>query len=286
MKFFKSGAILLALLITGLVQAQTHTETITKEESFGNNNTGNSLVVYNVNGEVNVQGYSGNTVKIEVKKWVKGQTKRALEQGKMEVDVSVEKVGNIIYVYHESPYTEFNSVTGRFSHKNHNWTHKYHYTMDYTIMVPNKASLELSTMNSGDLYVSNVTSEEISVNNLNGAITMENIAGKTYASALNKDINISYSQNPTSDSTYKSLNGDINITVKPGLNANVSFKSLNGDIFTNFDTSTKPTSVNMSKKRGKRGTRYKLDKSTKFEIGTGGVQLDFDLLNGDAIIKS
>ncbi len=268
------------------VQAQTHNETIKEEMSFSGNSAANTLVVYNINGDVTVKGYNGNTVKVEVKKSVKGQTSRALEQGKAEIGVKVEKNGNVIYVYHDSPYTRFDLSTGRFSHNN-SWNHvRYHYSMDYTIMVPNKANLELSTVNNGELVVQDVRAGEISVNNTNGPISMENITGKTYANALNKDINISYAENPTSDSVYKSLNGDINITVKPSLNADVSFKSLNGDIYTNFDTTMSPSSGKLTKKEGKRGTRYKMNKGTKFRIGQGGVKLDFDVLNGDVTIKS
>jgi len=286
MKYLKSVALGLAFLMGGMLQAQTFSETLTEEINFSGNSSDNLLVVYNVNGSVHVEGYSGNTVKVEVKKSIKGQNKRSLEQGKVEVGVKVEKRDNIIYVYHDSPYTEFNLSTGRFSHKN-SWNNiKYEYTMDYTIKVPNKAGLELSTINNGDLVVRNVNTNEISVSNINGAISMENVSGKTYANALNGNIDISYTQNPDGDSTYKSLNGDITILVKPNLNADVSFKSLNGDIYTNFDTKSSPSKATVGKKKGKRGTKYKVNKKTQFQIGNGGVHLDFDVLNGDVTIKS
>ena len=114
---------------------------------------------------------------------------------------------------------------------------------------------------------------------------MENISGKTYANALNKNIDISYAENPGGDSTYKSLNGDINITVKSNLNADVRFKSLNGDFYTNLETKTSPSEMKVSTKSSRRGTRYKMNSKSRFSIGQGGVEMDFDVLNGDVTIK-
>lgn len=275
------------LLSTFGLQAQVHTETLNESMAFSSNSSQNTLVVYNINGSVEVKGYNGNEVKVTADLRIEGRTTRALEQGKAEINLKVEKNGNNIYVYQDSPYTEFDLSTGRFRHKGYNWGRmNYHYETNFTIMVPNKANLELSTVNNGDVVIENVRANEISASNTNGPIRMENIAGKVYANALNKNIDIVYAENPTSDSTYESLNGDINLTVKSGLNADVSFKSLNGDIYTNFDTSSGPSDSKLTKKSGKRGTRYKMNKGTNFRIGNGGVKLTFDVLNGDVTIKS
>ena len=47
----------------------------------------------------------------------------------------------------------------------------------------------------------------------------------------------------------------------------------------------RPSKSKIKKKEGRRGTKYKLDSNTQFSIGNGGVQLNFDLLNGDVTIK-
>ena len=57
---------------------------------------------------------------------------------------------------------------------------------------------------------------------------MKNVSGATDVNALNKDINIVYTENPTKESWYRSLNGDINIKFKECLNANVSHRTMNG----------------------------------------------------------
>ena len=274
------------LLISLSIQAQKFSETINEERQFPSNSTENLLVVYNVYGSVIVESYSGNTVQIEAKIDIEGNNQRQLEQGKAEVKVKVENYKNNIYVYLNSPYTKFDLETGRYSHSN-NWSNniKYEYNLDFYIKVPKNVSVELSAINQGEVKAKNIDAKTITATNINGPITLENIAGKTYVNALNKDINISYTKNPSKESTYKSLNGDINISVQKGLNADVSFKSLNGDIFTNVDTKSAPAKINMKKNSGKRGTKYSMNSTSAFKIGNGGVQLNFDLLNGDVTIK-
>ncbi|GAB5399562.1 MAG: DUF4097 family beta strand repeat-containing protein [Aureisphaera sp.] len=282
LKFISIG---LCLLFVSVLQAQRHTETITKQERFPSNSSENLLVVYNINGPVRVEGTNSNEVSISVEKTIKGNNNRQLEQGKSEIGIKVERSGNIIYVYHDSPYTEFNLETGRFNHRGPWNGIKYDYLLDITVKVPKNTNLELSTINRGDIFAQRVEANDISVSNINGAITLEDISGKTYANALNKDINISYSKNPSKDSKYASLNGDININVKNGLNADVSFKSLNGDIYTNLDTRSSNAAMKMEKGKGRKGTKYKMNKNTEFQIGSGGIRMDFDVLNGDVTIK-
>jgi hypothetical protein len=123
------------------------------------------------------------------------------------------------------------------------------------------------------------------VHNINGAIDMKNVSGKTDVNALNKDINIVYSENPKEESFYNSLNGDINIKFKDGLDASISYKTMNGGFFTNFDVQKTTPVLKKTSERKNKGTKYKINSSKHFKIGNGNVHLHFDQLNGDAIVK-
>ena len=194
-------------------------------------------------------------------------------------------------MYLDSPYTTFDPETGRYSHNETNrWDNyrnrdRYNYTLDIKIKVPKNTSVKLNAINGGVIEARGIDAKLISANNINGPITLENIAGQTHVNALNKDINISYSKNPTEESTYKSLNGDINITFQKAFNAHVSHKTLNGDMYTNMETTKIPSKINVEK-TGKKIARYKVNSNSEFKIGKGGVQLNFDLLNGDVTIKN
>lgn len=267
------------------ISAQSFNETITKELKFSNQSPDNLLVVDNVFGSIDVEGYNGPTIKIEAKKSINAYNNRALEQGKKEVDIRIEEVDNYIYVFLNTPYTRFNKETGRYSHHENNSRRNYSYTLDFKIKVPYKTNVELKAVNNGKVYVKNVHAREIVANNINGPITLDNISGKTHANALNRDINISYKTKPVDGSSYKSLNGNINIKVKENLNADISFKTLNGGFYTNLNTSNmKPlTSIDTYKMGNK--AKYKINAKQQFRIGKGGAKLSFDLLNGDATIK-
>ena len=285
MNTLKNISIAIVFLFSTTLQAQKFSETINEEREFPSQSLENLLVVNNVYGSVIVEGYNGKTVQIEGELEIEGNNQRQLDQGKKEVSVKIESYKNIIYVYLDSPYTKFDLETGRYSHSS-NWNQvRYKYTLDFKIKVPKNTSIELSAINNGEIKVNNIDAKTISANNINGPITLESIAGKTDVNALNKDINISYSKNPTETSNYNALNGDVNITMQEGLNADVAFKSLNGGIYTNLETKVSPSKREVKTREARKGTKYKINSNTQFSIGNGGVKLNFDLLNGDVTIK-
>ncbi len=275
------------LLCCHLLTAQKFNETITEELTFSSKSDENRLVVKNINGPIRVEGHDGNTIKLEAERTISAKSESYLEEGKKEIKLKIEERDNRVYVYVETPNNDFNIDSGRYENtRNNKWVKlNYRFEVDFVLKVPKSTSVELSTMNDGDIYAKDVQGNEIIVNNLNGSITLDNIAGKTDVNALNKDINITYYQNPSGDSKFHSLNGDINVTFKENLNADVSFKSLNGDMYTNYDTTAlKPELIKTKTKNGK-GVKYNMSSNQSYRIGKGGIRLDFNLLNGDATLK-
>jgi len=303
MKFIKTIIITSILAIGSCVQAQSyHTdkklkseETLKKELEFTRNSSENILVVDNVYGSIKVEGYNGSKILVEVKKKVYADTKEDLEKGKQEIGIKTEKLEDAIYVYLDSPYSYFDKETGMFEHREfsynsrrsykHRKKRNYKYRLDFSIKVPKNTSIDLQAINKGDVIVENVHGKLLIAHNINGPIDLINVSGKTDVNALNKDINITYTENPKEESWFRSLNGDINIKFKEGLDAIISYKTLNGKFYTNFPIEkTTPKIVKLSERK-KRGTKYKIDTNSHFKIGKGNVHLHFDQLNGDAIVK-
>ena len=290
MKFLKSITMIFVFCCSLVTTAQKSTETIKKELQFNSTSKDNVFFVDNMHGAVEVEGYNGKTIIIEVVKTITGKSSEIVARGKREINLKVEKKGNKIYAYSDSPYTFFDIETGKYSHRE-NWNsrrsrRKYAYSLDFKIKVPNNVSIDVSTVNDGDIYVENMHGENISANNVNGAITLKNVSGATDVNALNKDINIVYTQNPTKESWYRSLNGDINIKFKDALNANVSHRTMNGDFYTNYSVSNLAPKVVKEQVRKSKGVKYKIRSKGQFKIGNGGVQLNFDQLNGNTIVKN
>lgn len=270
-------------------------EKINQEYQFNSNSTDNILVVDNVYGDIDVVGYDGNTIQVEVTKKVTADTQEDLQMGKDEIGIKSAKNNDAVYVYLDSPHTVFDLETGeidrrQFSYNyNRSYKHKkrrnYRYNLDFKIKVPKNAGIDVRTVNNGNIKIENVHGKLLIVHNINGAIDMQNVSGKTDVKALNKDINITYSKNPTEESFYKSLNGDINIQFKKDLDANITYKTMNGGFYTNFDVEKTTPIIKTTSERKNKGTKYKVNSNKHFKIGNGNVALHFNQLNGDAIIK-
>lgn len=271
------------------------TETISKTYQFNTNSADNILVVDNVYGSIDIEGYNGTTVQVEVMKFVTADTKEDLELGKKEIGIKSAKKDNALYVYLDSPYTYFDLETGQFERRqfsynyNRNYKHRksrnYRYNLDFKIKVPKNIGVDVKTVNNGNINIENMHGKLLIVRNINGAIDMKNVSGKTDVNALNKDINITYAKNPTEESFYKSLNGDIKILFKDDLDASISYKTMNGDFYTNFDVEKSNPIIKTTSERKNKGTKYKVNSNKHFKIGNGDVHLHFNQLNGDAIVK-
>lgn len=270
-------------------------ETIKKELTFDRNSPDNIVVVDNVYGSIDVEGYNGSTIQVEVIKTVYADTQSDLQEGKDQIGVKTAKKDDAVYIYMDSPYSRFDLETGQFEHNEYNWGSRrsykhrkkrmYKYRLDFKVKVPKNASIDVKAVNHGNITVSDVQGKLLIVRNINGAIDMTNVAGQTDVNALNKDINITYAKNPTEESWYRSLNGDINIKFKEDLNASISYKTMNGGFYTNFDVTKTVPVYKTTQQRKNRGTKYKIDSNRQFKIGNGSVHLHFDQLNGDAIVK-
>ena len=303
MKFIKISTLILTccFIISATAQQKQydlklkHTETINQELQFTSQNIENILVVNNVFGGVQVEGYTGKTIQIEVTKTIFADTNEDLEKGKKEIGIKDAQKDNAIYVYVDSPYSHFDLETGSFEHHQYNWNRNrnykhrskrmYKYTLDFKIKVPRETSIDLQAVNYGNISVENIQAKLLIVNNVNGAIDMKNVSGKTDVNALNKDINITYAENPKEESFYRSLNGDINIKFKEGLDAMISYKTMNGKFYTNFEVEKTVPKIKKTSEIENKGTKFRIDSNSHFKIGNGNVALHFDQLNGDAIVK-
>ena len=163
MKFLKPLIMIIVCCCTITATAQKSTETIKEEVQFNTTSKDNVFFVDNMHGAVEVEGYNGKTIVIEVIKTITGKSSEIVAKGKREINLKVEKKGNKIYAYSDSPYTFFDLETGKYSHRE-NWNsrrsrRKYEYSLDFKIKVPKNVSIDVSTVNDGDIYVQNMHGE-------------------------------------------------------------------------------------------------------------------------------
>lgn len=246
--------------------------------------TGGLLAIYNLDGFIKVEGYAGDKVMIEVDKTIRAKNKEILEQGKKEVKIGFEQLGDSVVAYLLEPW-DTRPHTDRFNWNDERREIEYNCSLEFTIKVPFNMNLHVSTVNNGDIDVKNVAGN-LRVNNVNGGIAITNAKGATTAHTINGDLTVNYLSNPPEASSFYTLNGKLTAVFQSNLSADLQFKTMNGAFYTDFENSQvlPPTITKNEEKRGG-GTVYKLNKDTQLRIGSGGKQFKFETLNGNIYIK-
>lgn len=264
-------------------QQKEFKETITKELLFSNS-TNNTVVVKNVFGSVNVEGYQGNKVIVEVERKITADNTEDLELGKKELQLKIIQEDDRLIFHPDAPYINFDADKLRYNWCNDNGDIPYDHNLNFTIKVPNTVQVNVSTVNNGVIDVKNIRSKSIIADNINGGISLNNVAGKTKVSCINGKVDISYAENPTEESVYHTINGDITIAYQKALSANISFKSMNGEMYTDFDINKQFTKTSKNSSDESR-PKYKFEARPVVQIGSGQVDYDIETLNGDVFIK-
>lgn len=302
----KSGlAVWVLMTVSTQLIAQTYTEKITKEVSFEKKGTDNAVMIANINGNINVEGYAGDKILLEVTKTIRAKTNERLEKGKAQVQLGIIDRADTLLFFVEGTGAQFGRKENNKNKNDKSWNRtewgynwccngsrdcnsdcncraEYDYKMDFVLKVPSSVHLMVSTVNDGNISIENV-SGAIKADNINGSIKLNNLMREANVSTINGDVDIEYSANPKKDCRFYTLNGDINAWFRKGLAASMSFESFNGSLFTNIDK-LEALPVQVEKKNMAEGVKYKVN-GNRFKIGSGGAFLDFETFNGNVYLK-
>jgi hypothetical protein len=242
------------------------------------------LTVYNLEGSVSVEGYAGDKILIEIDQAIYAKDKETLEQGKKEVRLGFEQIGDSVVSYIAAPWDT----------RPHDWRDtewdgrrriEYSCNLEYKVKVPFACNIRVSTVNDGNVLVKDVAGR-LHVGNVNGGIKIINAKNTTWAHTVNGDLTVNYVQNPQQESSFYTLNGTLTAVFQPGLSADVRLKTMNGAYYTDFDdVQVLPTSINLSQDKKSNGTVYRINKNSDIRIGSGGRLYKFETLNGNIYIK-
>lgn len=236
------------------------------------------LVVDNINGEINVVGYDGDTIELVAHREIKAESKEKIEEAKQEVKLEIKEEKNKIILYVDAPWRSGNGVNYRGWHY-----HGYDVIYDFDLKVPHKMSLYLKTVNHGKVLVRNVEGE-FEVSNVNAGIEMSDINGPALVRTVNGPIKVTFTRNPGSECSFKTVNGKIEVVLHEGLNADMKLKTFNGKVFTDFDVSSVPRDERTVEER--KGSRRIFRRGDFFtvRVGSGGPEFSFDTLNGSIYV--
>lgn len=161
---------------------------------------------------------------------------------------------------------------------------RYEVSVDLTIRVPAGTRIRLCTVNSHDVRVEG-TSGDFDVQNVNGAIVLDNVRGSGRVTTVNGRVDATFAEAPKAESLFKTVNGEIAVTLPAATSADLRLKTQHGGIYTDFDVVPEPVQAAPSKELRNGRYVYRFDGYSAVRIGQGGPQLTFETLNGDVRVR-
>jgi hypothetical protein len=276
--------ILLGLLMLSLIPAMTpghdsyrleKKDGIVRTFFFSSAEMPRTVKVDNVFGSLAVSGTTNGEVRLEAKKTLRAASQEDLQKAEREVTLKMEEKDNVLDIYVDGPF-RCRDGSSRGSDR------EYIVTYDFTVLVPEKCSLILKTVNHGDILVRNIRGE-LSVRNVNGHIDLQDIAGQVSAKTVNGRIRAAFSENPAAACSFTTVNGDLEARFPTGLAAEFQLQALNGGIFSDFPVSYLPAKPGTaSREKGRYVYRSRSFQGVR--VGQGGPEIRMETVNGDIMI--
>lgn len=228
-----------------------------------------------MNGSITVTGYSGNQVEIEAVTRLK----------KLDSNESSEKEREgLIYI----PTTSSALEVEEYDNKIEIDVESQEKTVDVSIKVPFKTSMELSAHHNGTIKVDNVIGD-LEVQNHHGPIYLTDVSGSVVANSHHGEIKVTFkqidSQKPMAFSSY---HGDIDVSLPASVKVNVIFKTERGEVYSDFEIkkiekAAKRIEEETREKEGK--YKIRIERAFYGTINGGGPEFQFSNYHGDIILR-
>jgi len=226
-----------------------------------------------VNGSIKVTGYSGNEVhviaiqpmkKIKVEQEVTDSDKAGLKKiTSTSFSLSAEEKGNVIEISSDSWKSAIN----------------------LEIKVPVKFSLDVGTVNHGNITIDNVEGS-LEITNVNGNITLTDVSGSVVTNTVNGKVQVTLNRVDTdTPMSFASFNGDVDVTLPGSVKATAKLKSTTGDIYTDFDVDFEKKKVKVDESDKEGVFKVSIDESVYGNLNGGGPEFVFKTYHGDIYLR-
>lgn len=264
----------LALLATGAHAEVTDKRTL-KDSVRVPGSGPPTVIVKNVFGSIHVIAYDGATVEMTATETVSGDLRADIERARKEVELKTES---------EEGRVAFRVKRQGNDGNNGRWASDgYRVAYDIEVRVPREASVELATVNDGDVTVEGVRGS-FEVNNVNGGVKLADLRGTGNVKTVNGPVTATFERAPSAPTSFKTVNGKIDVSFPQNLAADLKFKTMNGEIYTDFD-SQPIASAPAREDRPRGGNRFVMRGGSAIRIGAGGPALSFETLNGNVYVR-
>ncbi len=288
---------LIAFAAPVFLLAQPEVEKKRETFPFKASDKGRMLVVENIWGDIEVEGYDGDEIVIETTRTIDARTAQGRDKIKQSVKSGMVNLGDAVLLYLDHPCKNFDEANltrekiwegswNNWSNQKCSWDLEkdFSFRLDYKIKVPKNCDVKLSTVNESNIRVTNIRGRQ-NLCNVNGNIALDRVTGPSMVRTINGDVTIHYDRNPEEESSYYTLNGVINAYFKPDLSAQCFFKTFSGEFYTDLENVTPiPTTVEKSSEDGQ--FKYANPGGSAFRTGSGKTKLKFETFNGDVYLRT
>lgn len=246
-----------------------------------------SIEVDNVTGSIHAVGYDGAALELDARRTITADDAEREAAARREVKLDLTESGGDVRAYVDGPFRCHCEDRPSFRSRNNTREHGrrgYQVAYDFEIKVPRGTAVYLSTVNHGEIHVEKTTGD-FDIENINGGVEMNDIAGSGRVYALNGKVAVTFVKNPAQNSYFGSLNGNVDVWFQPGLSADVRVKTFNGGIYTDFPTTALPELTATAERRNGKFV-YRTNGFHGIRIGNGGPEYKFENFNGDIRIRN
>lgn len=234
------------------------------------------VVVENVFGAIRIAGYDGDTVEMTAIETIRADTQEQADRARTEIQLRSGRDGRRIEFIVDMPDNNCDCRRG--------WRRRgYTVTYDIDMRVPRSVTLDVSTINNGDIGISGVHGP-FQASNVNGDVTLRGLRRAGHAETINGKVTADFETVPDQAVTFETLNGDVDVTFPEGLSAVLRLRTVHGDLWTDFDVSSLPRAIQREVQADGR-LLIQADSHTAVRVGTGGPTHTFETMNGEVYIR-
>jgi len=207
----------------------------------------------NINGDLQIKVWDRAAVQVDAIK--KAYRKDRLAQATIEVNATEENI-RIKTEYPDEPQN-FRNGQGRYDNPA---------TVDYTLTVPRKATLESVELINGSIDIDGVEGS-VKASSINGRLNARGLLGEARLSTINGPLNATFTQLDESKAiSLGSVNGNVTLVIPSNANASVRAGTVHGGISSDFALHIKHGEY--------------VGHSMDGQIGTGGPKIKLGNVNG------
>jgi hypothetical protein len=234
------------------------------------------VTVKNIIGPIHVIGHDANRVEMRAKETVRGDLQADIERARAEMQLRTESEPGRVAIRVRHIGDDDND--GR---RNWGWDN-YSIEYDIEVRVPRGATLDIATVNDGDVTVEDVNGE-FELKNVNGGVQLVRTGDNGTINTVNGNVKAVFARAPSEPTSFHTVNGELDVTFPKNLSAELAFHTMQGDVFTDFDVESLSAPPEIRRDQGR--YRMNTNRNSAFRVGAGGERHSFNTLNGDIFVR-